>query len=79
MQDNVRFGNEAQLLGGYAAGWLLLSALTALVYIGFWLRCMLLLLGLDKVSPSILTPPGMPPHHAMPTGEVLPARLMTEP
>ena len=49
LQDNVRFGNEAQLLGGYAAGWLLLSALTALAYLGLWLRCLLLLLQLDKV------------------------------
>ncbi len=47
----MRYGNEAQLLGGYAAGWLVLSALTALVYLGFWLRCMLHLFELDKVSP----------------------------
>lgn len=56
MQDNVRYGNEAQLLGGYAAGWLLLSALTALMYLGFWLRCMLLLLKLDRVRHTVLLP-----------------------
>ena len=48
MQDNVRYGNEAQLLGGYSAGWLLLSAVTALVYLGFWLRTALLLRRLAK-------------------------------
>ena len=48
VQDNVRYGNEAQLLGGYAAGWLLLSAVTALVYLGFWLRAALLLRRLAK-------------------------------
>ena len=61
MQDNVRLGNEAQLLGGYAAGWLLLSALTGLAYLGFWLRCLLLLLQLDKVSPSDHLPPATLP------------------
>ncbi len=39
----MRYGNEAQLLGGYSAGWLLLSAVTALVYFGFWLRAAFLL------------------------------------
>ena len=34
LQDNVRYGNEAQLLGGYSAGWLLLSAVMALAYLG---------------------------------------------
>ncbi|CAL5223503.1 g6029 [Coccomyxa viridis] len=55
--DNVRYGNEAQLLGGYAAGWLVLSALTALVYLGFWLRCMLHLFRLEKGEKKAMEEP----------------------
>ena len=61
LQDNVRYGNEAQLLGGYAAGWLVLSALTALVYLGFWLWCMLHLFRLEKVTPLIADHPTSAP------------------
>ena len=50
LQDNVRYGNEAQLLGGYSAGWLLLSAATALAYLGLWLRCALMLRRLTKAT-----------------------------
>ena len=50
LQDNVRYGNEAQLLGGYSAGWLLLSAAMALAYLGLWLRCALLLRRLTKAG-----------------------------
>ncbi len=50
LQDNVRYGNEAQLLGGYSAGWLLLSAVMALAYLGLWLRCAVLLQRLTKAS-----------------------------
>ena len=48
LQDFLKYGNEAQLLGGYAAGWLLFSALTALVYLGFWAKCAVLLRRLSK-------------------------------
>ena len=51
MQDNVRYGNEAQLLGGYAAGCLLLSAVSGLVYLFFWLLCTILLVRLARVLP----------------------------
>ncbi|CAK0732092.1 hypothetical protein CVIRNUC_000084 [Coccomyxa viridis] len=55
--DNVRYGNEAQLLGGYSAGWLLLSAVMALAYLGLWLRCAVLLQRLTKGERRMLDDP----------------------
>lgn len=40
-QDNFQYGDAAQLVGGYAAGALVISAASALAYFGLWLRCVL--------------------------------------
>jgi len=42
-QTNLRYGDAAQLVGGYAAGMLALSCLTAAVYLGLLARCALLM------------------------------------
>lgn len=39
LQDNFVFGDATQLVGGYTAGYLVVSCVTALAYLGLWLRC----------------------------------------
>lgn len=39
-QDNFEFGDATQLVGGYTAGYLVVSCVTALAYLGLWLRCL---------------------------------------
>ncbi|KAK9918088.1 hypothetical protein WJX75_001114 [Coccomyxa subellipsoidea] len=38
--DNFEFGDATQLVGGYTAGYLVVSCVTALAYFGLWLRCL---------------------------------------
>lgn len=38
LQDNLKFGDAAQVTGGYVAGYLVASCLMGLVYLGLWLR-----------------------------------------
>ena len=52
LQDNFEYGDSTQLVGGYTAGYLLFSCLTALAYLGLWLRCIVLIRRQERGDPE---------------------------
>lgn len=60
-QDNLAYGDATQLVGGYTAGYLVISCVTALVYLGFWLRCVIVLNRQRQDAGDLEAPPGGPP------------------
>lgn len=55
LQENFQYGNAAQLVGGYAAAFLLLSALEGVAFLGAWAWTLSRALGCRGVPAA--TPP----------------------
>ncbi|BDA51451.1 hypothetical protein COCOBI_19-0060 [Coccomyxa sp. Obi] len=59
--DNLQYGDATQLVGGYTAGYLVISCATALVYLGLWLRCVIVQNRWRQDVGDLEAPPGGPP------------------
>ncbi|CAL8465175.1 g4710 [Coccomyxa elongata] len=60
--DNLAYGDATQLVGGYTAGYLVLSCASALAYLGLWLRCVIVIKRQRQDVGDLESPPKGPPH-----------------